>query len=155
MSDFQWYRVSDSTAVEGQISATLNLYDLPESAKNDAFYICYWVNKGQADELYRCACAKGFDQNAEKHEFVNNDPVITAAYEITTDKIFVNADWNGKTDIECYAQWYDVSGRAVEGGRFDIPDGGRTISTPSANGLYLLRVVTAGFTRSFKFVINH
>ena len=45
LSDFQWYRVSDSTAIEGQVSSNLNMYDLPkDSYKNESFYVCYYIN---------------------------------------------------------------------------------------------------------------
>ena len=45
LSDFQWYRASDSTAIEGQVSSNLNMYDLPkDSYKNESFYVCYYIN---------------------------------------------------------------------------------------------------------------
>ena len=70
------------------------------------------------------------------------------------DVVFVNAHWGGKTDVKCYAQWINASGRIYADKTFDIPDGGCTIETPKENGLYLLRVVTGKATRSFKFFIN-
>ena len=157
LSDFQWYRKSDSTAIEGQVSSNLNMYDLPETVYDkDEFYVCYTINKGKSDERYTCACAKGFDASAKEHEFEANPDslIITANYDIKEDKIFVNASWGGKTDIECYAQWINASGNIYGDLKFDIPDGGCTIPTPNDNGLYLLRVYTDGKNRSFKFIIN-
>ena len=66
----------------------------------------------------------------------------------------MNANWGGKKDIECYAQWINASGNVYQDLKFSIPDGGCTIPTPNENGLYLLRVVTDGKSRSFKFIIN-
>ena len=147
LSEFQWYRKSDSTAIEGQVSSNLNMYDLPvEQYKNDAFYVCYTINKGMTDERRTCACAKAFDPNTAEHQFETNPDslLITATYSyIHGDKIFVNADYKGQTDIECYAQWITSSGNIYKDMKFTIPDGGCTIDTPDEAGLYLLRVSTA------------
>ena len=159
MSDFQWYSLADSTAVEGQNTANLNFYDLPEGSvkPGEAFYVCFTINKGQADEQKnKCSCAKAFDVDTNKPDFGSpDDMVITASYAWQGDLIYVNADWNGKTDIECYAQWIDASGNLYQNMKFNVPDGGCTIPVPAENGLYLLRVYTDGKNRSFKFVINH
>ena len=158
LSDFQWYRKSDSTAIAGQVSSNLNMYDLPaEQYKNDAFYVCYTVNKGLSDQRRSCACAKEFIADTTQHQFdVNPESlIITATYEYGKDKVFVNADWKGETDIECYAQWINVKGDIYKDQKFNIPDGGCTIPVPAENGLYLLRVRTDGKNRSFKFFINH
>ena len=156
LGDYQWYRTSDSTAIKGQVSANLNFYDLPEGEfENDTYYVCFTVNKGRADEAKTCACAKAFTNNSQSHNFVTDSLTISASYTLAGEAIFVNADWQGKTDIECYAQWITTAGRIYEGLRFDIPDGGCTIPTPKENGLYLLRVITGKGTRSFKFIINH
>ena len=158
LSDFQWYRTSDSTAIAGQISAILNMYDIPgEDFANDAFYVCYTINKGMTDERRTCACAKAFDPNTAEHQFETNPDslLITATYSyIHGDKIFVNADYKGQTDIECYAQWITSSGNIYKDMKFTIPDGGCTIDTPDEAGLYLLRVSTDGKNRSFKFIIQ-
>lgn len=158
LSDFQWYRTSDSTAIAGQISAVLNMYDIPgEDFANDAFYVCYTINKGMTDERRTCACAKAFDPNTAEHQFETNPDslLITATYSyIHGDKIFVNADYKGQTDIECYAQWITSSGNIYKDIKFTIPDGGCTIDTPDEAGLYLLRVSTDGKNRSFKFIIQ-
>jgi hypothetical protein len=158
LSDFQWYRKSDSTALAGQVSSNLNMYDLPaELYEKDAFYVCYTINKGKADQRRSCACAKEFIKDSSDPQFdMNPDAVsVTAYYVYGRDNIFVNADWNGKTDIECYAQWITVSGDIYQDLKFNIPDGGCTIPVPAENGLYLLRVRTDGKNRSFKFFINH
>ena len=158
LSDFQWYRKGDSTALAGQVSSNLNMYDLPaELYEKDAFYVCYTINKGKADQRRSCACAKEFIKDSSDPQFdMNPDAVsVTAYYVYGRDNIFVNADWNGKTDIECYAQWITVSGDIYQDLKFNIPDGGCTIPVPAENGLYLLRVRTDGKNRSFKFFINH
>ena len=161
LSDFQWYRTSDSTAVAGQVSSNLNMYDLSaEDYKNDAFFVCYTINKGLADEHRNCACAKSFDGSTPEHQF-SADPeglVISAAQTLDKDKIFVNADWNGKTGQDedyCYAQWIDAGGHVYATYK-GIPDGGCTIPTPAVTEptLYLLRVVTGRGSRSFKFIIQ-
>ena len=97
-----------------------------------------------------------FGEDASEHSFeVNPDSlIITANYDYKDNKIFVNANYKGEKDIECYAQWITASGNIYGDLKFDIPDGGCTIPTPNENGLYLLRVVTDGKSRSFKFVIN-
>ena len=160
LSDFQWYQISekgDTTLLAGQITSNLNLYDLPYgSYEKDEFFVCYTVNKGKDDEYYNCACSKPFLVDSAKHNFeVNPDSlIITANYDMKDEKIFVNANYKGKTDIECYAQWITSSGKIYGDMKFNIPDGGCTIPTPRENGLYLLRVVTGKGSRSFKFVIN-
>ena len=161
LSDFQWYQVSvngDTTLLNGQITSNLNMRDLPYGDyEKDEFFVCYTVNKGQADEYNNCACQKPFVINSAEHQFeVNPDSlIITANYEYRGDKVFVNANWNGETDIECYAQWINVNGDIYKDEKFNIPDGGCTIPVPADNGLYLLRVRTDGKSRSFKFFINH
>ena len=155
--DYQWYRTSDSTAIEGQVSANLNFYDLPDADYNkDAYYVCFTINKGKADEVKTCTCAKAFDVNAKQHQFDNNPDqlLITASYTYAGDVVFVNADYKGEANLKCYAQWITTSGHIYNDLTFDIPDGGCTIETPNENGLYLLRVVTGKGSRSFKFMIN-
>ncbi|MBR6017562.1 MAG: T9SS type A sorting domain-containing protein [Paludibacteraceae bacterium] len=158
LSDFQWYRTSDSTALQGQVSAVLNMYDIPnEDFQNDAFYVCYTINKGQADQRRTCACAKAFNPDATQHIFAPDSVSlqITATYSyVKGGKVFVNADYKGQTDIECYAQWINTSGKIYKDLKFTIPDGGCTIDVPEEAGLYLLRVTTDGKNRSFKFIIQ-
>lgn len=154
LSDYQWYRTSDSTAIVGQVSPNLNFYELPASTfSNDSYYVCFTINKGQNDEVRKCACAKPFDVNGDTPQFSGpEDLKITATYLLGGNVVFVNADWAGKTDIDCFAQWIKVDGTTSP--RYDVPDGGCTIPTPSDNGLYLLRVTTDGGSRTFKFMIN-
>ena len=158
LSDFQWYRTSDSTAIEGQVSANLNFYDLPYGGNpNEAYYVCFIINKGQANEVHTCACAKAFINNGKTHEFVDDATglTITATYSILSGgTVYVNADYEGKANIECYAQWIDASGRVYNNQKFNIPDGGCTIAAPAQQGLYLLRVTTGKGSRSFKFIIQ-
>jgi len=155
LSDFQWYRTSDSTAVAGQVSANLNFYDLPEGEfAGDSYYICFTMNKGTAEEVKKCACAKSFQNSGATPDFQTESLLISATYTTSDDKVFVNADWKGQKDVECYAQWITASGSVYEGIKFNIPNGGCTIPTPKENGLYLLRVQTGKGCRSFKFIIN-
>ena len=158
LSDYQWYRTSDSTAIEGQVSANLNFYDLPYGGDiNDSYYVCFTINKSQSDEVKTCACAKAFVNNSDAHNFGKDEDglIINAIYSILSGgTVFVNADWKGKTNIDCYAQWIDASGRVYQNLKFDIPDGGCTIPAPTQNGLYLLRVITGKGTRCFKFNIQ-
>ena len=158
LSDFQWYYNSDSTAVPGANSPVLNIKDVAgDSYMNDEFYLCYWINKGQPDSLYNCACAKSFVVDSTKYSFSANPDslIITASYNYQHgDKVFVNANWGGKTEIECYAQWITTSGNIYKDWKFLLPDGGCLIDTPTEPDLYLLRVVTDKQTRSFKFIIQ-
>ena len=153
LSDYQWFRLSDSTAIEGQISSNLNIMDIPGAAEaNDAYYVCFTINKGTDKEVRTCACAKAFSKNVPAAEF--GDFTVTASYLIAGGNVFVNADYKGETDIECYAQWITASGKVYNDLKFTIPDGGCAIKAPADKGLYLLRVVTGKATRSFKFIIN-
>lgn len=156
VGDFQWYS-SNGTPIEGQVSAVLNFMDISDNQiPTDSFYVCFTINKGQADELMTCACPKAFKLNTDDYAFEAESPEIIATYSADANgKVFVNADYKGATDIECYAQWITVSGQVYNGLRFDIPDGGCTIDAPKENGLYLLRVVTDKKSRSFKFIINN
>lgn len=157
LSDFQWFRTSDSTAIAGQVSSNLNFYDLPASEfGDDSYYVCFTMNKGKDGEVTNCACAKTFGQG-DKPDFGNDSTnlTITATYTLKGNVVFVNADWKGKTDVTCYAQWITTSGKVYNDLKFDLPDGGCTIPVPADNGLYLLRVRTDDKSRSFKFIINH
>lgn len=153
LSDFVWIHDGDTLFTQ----QTSILY-LDEKNPNNSgeYYVCFTIKEeGKADSRY-CTCPISFKTDGAKHSFDTADPKITAVYEVSGDKVFVNAQFDEEDkNIECYAQWFDVSGRAVEGGRFDIPNGGRTIDVPRDNGLYLLRVITGKASRSFKFIINH
>ena len=158
LSDFQWFRTSDSTALPNQTSSVLNMYDIPgEDYMNDEFYVEFWVNKGQPDSVPIRACAKPFIVDTTKHSFYTEPDslIISASYGYKHgDKVFVNANWGGKTDIECYAQWITTSGNIYKDWKFLLPNGGCLIDTPTEPDLYLLRVVTDKKTRSFKFIIQ-
>ncbi len=159
LSDFQWYRASDSTKIAGQISSNLNFYDLPNGEyEDDAYFVCFSVfNNETKATTTTCACAKHFNTSTQEHNFGadSTNLAISATYSVFEgDKVFVNANWDGKTDIKCYAQWINASGHVYGDMTFDVPDGGCTIPAPNENGLYLLRIVTGKSTRSFKFIIN-
>lgn len=153
LSDFVW--IHDGDTLYDQRTSVLYLDETNPENKGE-YYVCFTIKEqGQPDSRY-CTCPIAFKTDGAKHSFDTADPKITAVYEVSGDKVFVNAQFDEENkDIECYAQWYDVSGRALEGGRFDLPNGGRTIEAPRRNGLYLLRVVTGKAARSFKFIINH
>jgi len=153
LSDFVWFH--DNDTVINQASAVLYL-DETNPQNSGLYHVCYTIKEEGKEPFRECTCPVQFDAEGKKHAFNEEGINISAVYEVSGDKIFVNAQFDEENkDIECYAQWYDVSGRALEGGRFDLPNGGRTIEAPRRNGLYLLRVVTGKATRSFKFIINH
>ncbi len=155
LSDFQWYRTSDSTAIEGQISANLNFYDLPYGdISKDRYYVCFTINKGQPNEVRTCACAKEFADNKNKREFTPEGNEITAYQVLNGDKIFVNASYDTSKDIECTAQWITSNGKIYQEVTFNIPNGGCTIDVPKDKGFYLLRVRTGKNNRNFKFNIQ-
>ena len=158
LSDFQWYRTSDSTAVEGQVSSNINFYDLPETEfSDDSYYVCFTLNKGTKDEVRKCACAKKFATNADEHKFDVDSTglIITATYSLLAGgKVFINADWNGKTNVKCFARWITASGHVYNKWKFDVPDGGCTIDVPEEPGLYLLYIQTGKGSRSFKFIVQ-
>ena len=148
--DFVWFHNGDT--VPNQQTSILYL-DETNPQNSGEYYVCYIVKEEGKEELKECTCPITFDANGKSHSFT--DQTTVGAYSIEGNKIFVNADWKGKTDIECYAQWYDVSGRTESAWKFNVPDGGCTIPTPDAKGFYILRVVTDGAARSFKIFINH
>ena len=154
LSDFVWFH--DGDTVPNQESAVLYL-DETNPQNSGEYFVCYTIKEeGKADKR-RCTCPVKFQANSDTHSFENDfgGLTITATYSyIHGDKIFVNANYNGKTDIECYAQWINTSGKVYKDMQFNIPDGGCTIDTPAEPGLYLLRVCTDGKNRSFKFIIQ-
>lgn len=154
LSDFVWFH--DGDTVPNQESAVLYL-DETNPQNSGEYYVCYTIKEeGKADKR-RCTCPVKFEANSDTHSFESDFDglTITATYSyLHGDKIFVNADYNGKTDIECYAQWINASGKVYQDMKFNIPDGGCTIDTPAEPGLYLLRVCTDGKNRSFKFIIQ-
>ena len=102
------------------------------------------------DEAVPVAITKvSFEGNEITEGFDAFDMSAPGNYTVT-----YGADYNGKTDIECYAQWINASGKVYRDLTFNIPDGGCTIDTPAEPGLYLLRVCTDGKNRSFKFIIQ-
>jgi hypothetical protein len=148
--DFVLFHNGDT--VPNQQTSILYL-DETNPQNSGEYYVCYIVKEEGKEELKECTCPITFEANGKSHSFT--DQTTVGAYSIEGNKIFVNADWKGKTDIECYAQWYDVSGRTESAWKFNVPDGGCTIPTPDAKGFYILRVVTDGAARSFKIFINH
>lgn len=153
LSNFVWFHNGDT--IPKQQAAVLYLDESNPDNSGD-YHVCFDVaEEGKADYRF-CTCAITFKDQGTKHDFSVDaeDLIITAAYKWEDKQVFVNADYKGETDIECYAQWIDVSGHLV-GDRHTIPDGGCTIPAPSAKGMYLLRVVTGKGSRSFKFVFNN
>ena len=153
LSDFVWYH--DGEVVPDQTTSVLYL-DETNPATEGEYKVCYTIHEAGKPDKDDCTCPTFFHAPEMTRNFGTPDQlVITATYAWKGEKVFVNADWNGETDIECYAQWINVSGDVVNGEKFNIPDGGCTIPVPSENGFYILRVVTDGTKRSFKFIINH
>jgi hypothetical protein len=152
LSDFHWYH--DGVMIPNEESSVITLEE--NESNNGQYHVCFTVHKQGKDTMI-CTCPIPFTASTKKHEFESNTDSlkITATYIVDGQKVFVNSDWQGKTDIECYAQWITPSGNAYQGLKFDIPDGGCTIPVPAENGFYILRVVTDGSKRSFKFIINH
>ena len=152
LSDYVWYH--DGVVIANQQSSVLFL-DETNPQTSGEYKVCYTVKEEGKEPFVECTCPITFTSGGGSHSF---DPdvtnlTITGTIAIQGNTAFVNADWQGKTDIECFAQWISVSGDT--GQKYDIPDGGRTIPTPTENGFYILRVVTDGSTRSFKIHINH
>ena len=156
LTNFVWFH--DGDTVPNQETSVLYL-DETDPKNNGEYKVCFTIKEeGKADINY-CTCPIQFTANSKQHEFeANPDSLIVTATYIAAKggKVFVNIDYNGETNINCYAEWYDVSGRAVVGGKYEnLPDGGCTIDAPATEGLYLLRVVTGKGTRSFKFIVNN
>lgn len=152
LSDFVWFH--DEDTVHNQQSGVLYL-DENDPQTSGEYYVCYTVQEAGKEPFRECTCPVTFNPSGKGHDFIPDatDLDISGTVAIKGNTAFVNADWQGKTDIECYAQWISVSGTTSQ--KYDIPDGGRTIPTPSENGFYILRVVTDGSGRSFKIYINH
>ena len=153
LSDFVWYH--DSAVIVGETGSVLYL-DETNPQNSGSYHVCFTIHEeGKLDYDY-CTCPIQFDASGKKHQFEPDSTglTITATYIVEGQKVFVNADWNGNTGIECYAQWITPSGSVYGNEKFDIPDGGCTITTPNENGFYILRVVTDEDQRSFKFIVN-
>ena len=148
LSDYQWYRASDSTAVAGQNSATLNMYDLNyENYEDESFYLCFTINKGTAEEMKTCTCAKRFSENDDKWQFKPDSTIVLSgtAAQAGSD-IFVNA----KDDAT--VMWININGEVIQ--QKAIPAGGSTVRVPEEKGFYILRVVTGKQERNFKFMVQ-
>ena len=153
--NFYWEK--DGVVVPNEQTSVLVIEE--NESNNGEYRLCYTIHKeGKPDEP-KCTCPVKFQANSDKHQFESdlNGLTITASYSaVSGGNVFVNADYKGEKDIECYAQWIDVSGQIYQGMKFEIPDGGCTIPAPKVSSptLYLLRVVTGKGSRSFKFVIQ-
>lgn len=143
LSDYQWYRTSDSTAVAGQVSAVLNLKDVDAT---DSYYLCFYVNKGTSNEVQTCTCAKAFTPNPQDYNEFEEGIQLIATTAQAGERIFVNAQG------EATAQWINVNGDMV--GECALPDGGCTITVPCEAGFYILRVSTEKQVRNFKFLVT-
>ncbi len=152
LSDFVWIHNGDT--VSNEQSAVILLDENDPQAGGD-YYVCYTIQEAGKEPFRECTCPITVDPNGSSHSFNpdQTDLTVTSTLVIKGNTAFVNADWQGKTDIECYAQWISVSGASSP--KYNLPDGGCTIPTPTENGFYILRVVTDGAGRSFKIHINH
>ena len=152
LSEYVW--LHDGDTVPDQHAGVLVL-DEKDPQTSGEYYVCYTVKEEGKEEFRECTCPVSFDASSSGHSFGPDQTglTISGSMVISGNSAFVNADWQGKTDIECYAQWIGISGTASP--RYNIPDGGCSIPTPTENGFYILRVVTDGAGRSFKIYINH
>ena len=151
LSNFQWYH--DGELIPDEKSAVLVLEE--NESNNGEYKLCYTIHEDGQEDYTHCTCPVTF-KAPEQYKFDENpdSTSITTTYAIRGDKVFVNADYKGQKDVECYAQWITVSGKPYNGEKFTIPDGGCTIKAPAENGFYILRVVTGKEKRSFKMIVN-
>lgn len=154
LSDFTWIRDNKDTLVNESMSV---LYLEENESNNGEYKVCFNIHEDGKEDYNYCTCPVVFIANDKQHEFNPelSETSISATYAIKDNKVFVNADYKGQTDIECYAQWITTSGKVYNDLKFTIPNGGCTIPVPEQDDLYLLRVTTGKESRSFKFIINH
>lgn len=143
LTDFQWYRTSDSTAVAGQVSGVLHLEDVDAT---DSYYLCFYINKGTNSEVQTCTCAKAFNPNPQDYNKFGEGVEIIATTAPAGERIFVNAK------EAATAQWINVNGDIL--GEVSLPAGGCTITVPAEAGFYILRVSTEKQVRNFKFLVT-
>lgn len=143
LTDFQWYRTSDSTAVAGQVSGVLHLEDVDAT---DSYYLCFYINKGTNSEVQTCTCAKAFNPNPQDYNKFEESVEIIATTAPAGERIFVNAK------EAATAQWINVNGDIL--GEVSLPAGGCTITVPCEAGFYILRVSTEKQVRNFKFLVT-
>lgn len=143
LTDFQWYRTSDSTAVAGQVSGVLHLEDVDAT---DSYYLCFYINKGTNSEVQTCTCAKAFNPNPQDYNKFEEGVEIIATTAPAGERIFVNAK------EAATAQWINVNGDIL--GEVSLPAGGCTITVPAEAGFYILRVSTEKQVRNFKFLVT-
>ncbi|HCS88179.1 MAG TPA: hypothetical protein DIW30_07270 [Bacteroidales bacterium] len=148
LSDYQWYRASDSNAVAGQTSATLNMYDLGyDNYKDESYYLCFTINKGTDGEVKTCTCAKRFSENHDEYQFKPDSTIVLSGTTAQAGSdIFVNA--KGIATV----MWINTSGKIIQ--QKAIPADGSTVSVPEQKGFYILRVVTGDEERNFKFMVQ-
>lgn len=145
LSDFQWYRTSDSTAIMNQTAAVLNQRYVQTDA-DDAYYLCFTIDKGTDSEVQTCTCAKAFTTNPDAYDEFEEGISISATIAAVGERIFVNAQGASA------AQWIRTDGSISA--EIDLPYGGCTISVPSESGFYILRVITDKQERNFKFFVK-
>lgn len=158
LSGFQWYSIDaegDTTAIDGQVSATLNWYDLPADQYNgNTYFLCFYKNRGTEKEVRTCTCDKGFtgDDGDLVFEIPDSITIVQQNMAHIGERIFVNAK------LPSTLTWLTVDGTAYA--TEDIPAGGRTVEVPDREGFYILRVSTLAEkkkdvqTRNFKFLVT-
>lgn len=158
LSGFQWYSIDaagDTTAINGQVSATLNWYDLPADQYNgNTYFLCFYKNRGTEKEVRTCTCDKGFtgDDGDLVFEIPDSITIVQQNMAHIGERIFVNAK------LPSTLTWLTVDGTAYA--TEDIPAGGRTVEVPDREGFYILRVATLAEkkkdvqTRNFKFLVT-
>ncbi len=154
LSNFVWFH--DGDTVKGQETSVLYL-DEQNPDNVGEYKVCYTIHEEGKPDIEDCTCPVHFEtaSNVRTFDTDENSLVISATYTPRGHKVFVNAKWGEKTKFEdCYAEWLDVSGRVWQEKKFNLPDGGCTIDTPTESGFYILRVKTDGGSRSFKMFID-
>ena len=158
LSGFQWYSIDaagDTTAIDGQVSATLNWYDLPADQYNgNTYFLCFYKNRDTEKEVRTCTCDKGFtgDDGDLVFEIPDSITIVQQNMAHIGERIFVNAK------LPSTLTWLTVDGTAYA--TEDIPAGGRTVEVPDREGFYILRVATLAEkkkdvqTRNFKFLVT-
>ena len=107
LSDFHWYRKSDSTVVEGQTSSSLSATVLSEGEiANEAYYVCFALSKGQTHQSYTCTCAKYFEEGS-----ANALDNTHTSFSSTLPKKILR---NGQIFIQRGEKIYTITGQEIQ-----------------------------------------
>ena len=107
LSDFHWYRKSDSTVVEGQTSSSLSATVLSEGEiANEAYYVCFALSKEQTHQSYTCTCAKYFEEGS-----ANALDNTHTSFSSTLPKKILR---NGQIFIQRGEKIYTITGQEIQ-----------------------------------------